>query len=379
MERVLFTARPDWQNKVEQWGLTFHSESGLPYWDEAIYYQFTAIEIDALENATNELERLCNEAVQHIIDADRFAEFGITQPISELIKWAWEAEPPSLFGRFDLAYDGSGPPKMLEYNADTPTSLLEAAVIQWKWLQECFPDSDQFNSIWEHLVAQWKWLSDNRKLRGSLIHFAHTDTAEEEMTVVMLRDTAQEAGLVTDQLLMERIGWDNYKGYFTDLQDRRIWSIFKLYPWEWLVKESFSANLIKTYRDTQWIEPIWKMLLSNKALLPILWEMFPGHENLLPAYLDSPRELADFVKKPLLGREGANVTISAHGQTVETDGPFADGGFVYQALAPVTTFDGKTPIIGSWIVGGEACGMGIRESDGLITDNLSRFVPHRFL
>jgi glutathionylspermidine synthase len=36
-----------------------------------------------------------------------------------------------LYGRFDLAYRGDGPPKLLEYNADTPTALFEAAVVQW--------------------------------------------------------------------------------------------------------------------------------------------------------------------------------------------------------------------------------------------------------
>ena len=49
-------------------------------------------------------------------------------------------------------YDGKAPPRLLEYNADTPTALLEASVAQWFWLQDCFPTADQFNSIHERLI-----------------------------------------------------------------------------------------------------------------------------------------------------------------------------------------------------------------------------------
>ena len=283
MERISIKPRANWQSKVEQWGLIFHSDDGEPYWNESAYYRFSAAEVDRLEKATNELERLCNEAVQFVIDNNRFAQFGIPPDAANWIRYAWEAEPPSLYGRFDLIYDGSAAPKMLEYNADTPTSLLEAAVIQWKWLEEVFPDSDQFNSVWEGLVGQWKWLKENRKIRGTTVHFAHADTTEDQMTVALLRDTAHEAGLTTEQLLMSDIGWDNDRHFFVDLQNTRMMTTFKLYPWEWLVREEFGKNLLNTYRDTQWIEPIWKMVLSNKAILALLWEMFPEHENLLPA------------------------------------------------------------------------------------------------
>lgn len=379
MERISIAPRPDWKAKVEQWGLIFHTEDDVPYWNESAYYSFTVAEIDLIERSTNELERLCNEAIQHVIDKNRFSELGISDEAASLIRWAWEAEPPSLYGRFDLMYDGMNPPKMLEYNADTPTALLEAAVVQWKWLEERFPEADQFNSVWEGLVGQWKWLKDERKIKGLKVHFAHADTTEDQMTVALLRDTAHEAGLETEQLLMGEIGWHNDKEFFVDLADQRMWTIFKLYPYEWLVKEEFGQNMIKTYRTTQWIEPIWKMVVSNKAILAILWELFPGHPNLLPAYLDGPREMTDYVKKALLGREGANVTVVKNGvESFESPGQYGDEGFIYQAMAPVKTFGGITPVIGSWIVGGEARGIGIRESTTPVTDNFSQFVPHLF-
>ena len=131
MQRISITPRDDWQQKVESAGLTFHTlENGRPYWDESAAYEFTAAEIDTLEAAGNTLQEMCLAAAQHVIDEKRYAELDIPAEAIPAIEWAWENEPPALYGRFDVTYNGTAPPKLLEYNADTPTSLLEAAVIQ---------------------------------------------------------------------------------------------------------------------------------------------------------------------------------------------------------------------------------------------------------
>jgi glutathionylspermidine synthase len=83
------------------------------------------------------------------------------------------------------------------------------------------------------------------------------------------------------------------------------------------------------------------------------------------------------VKKPKMAREGANITYVGDSR-IETGGDYGEEGFVYQALAPVPVFDGAHAVIGSWVVDGVSSGIGIRESDSPITDNLSRFVPHLF-
>ncbi len=377
MRRVQITARPDWQQKVEQAGLVFHTEDEKRYWNEEAYYEFTATEIAELEKATNECNKMCLAAVEHIIDKKLYATFNLNPLIVKAIEWSWEEEPPTLYGRFDFIYDGFHPPKMLEFNADTPTALLEAAVIQWKWLEELYPEKDQFNSIWEGLVGHWKWLKDNRKILGSQIHFAHGELWEDELTVAVLRDTAHEVGLATQSILMQDIGWDSGRSWFVDLQGTRMWTIFKLYPWEWMVNEQFGVNALSTLKDCQWIEPVWKMLLSNKAILPILYELFPSSPYILKAYMNDPRGMTRYAKKALLGREGSNVEI--FGTTWEKrEGPYAESGYVYQDYAEIPDFDGNHPVIGSWIIGDTAHGIGIRETDGIITDNLARFVPHLF-
>lgn len=405
MQRNPSNPRPNWERIVEKQGLLFHTaertvyEDGafdsyrtvgtaksvtekITYWNESAYYEFTMEEILSIERDTEELHRMCLAAAEHVIEKNRFAELGIPERAIPLIRQTWEDEPPSLYGRFDLAYDGLHPPKMLEYNADTPTSLLEAAVIQWNWLQDVFPKEDQFNSIHEKLIAKWKDIKAHVK---GPVHFGYLEDIEDEMTIGYLRDTAEQAGIKTKAIPMAQIGYVARPKHFgdafgfVDADDRHIANIFKLYPWEWMAHEEFFKHLIDEGNayQTFWIEPIWKMILSNKGLLPILWELFPGHKNLLPAYFDGPRQMTSYVKKPKMSREGANVQIVDEGRVLESQGgDYGEEGFVYQEYWPLPGFDGNRPVLGSWMIDQEPAGMGIRESDGIITGNTSRFVPH---
>ena len=135
MLRRIISPRPDWKARLESQGLNFHThDDGRPYWREDACYVFSGREIDVLEKATVELQRLCLKAVEHVLEKGRFREYGIPPSLIPLIRESWERDEVSIYGRFDLAYDGSGFPKLLEYNADTPTSLVEAAIAQWYWL-----------------------------------------------------------------------------------------------------------------------------------------------------------------------------------------------------------------------------------------------------
>ena len=375
MRRVLTVPRADWQKRVEGLGLAWHSNQ-KPYWNECAYYEFSAKEVDVIQSATNELESMALEAVRHVIEHKLYWRMGIPDSAIELIERSWEAEPPSLYGRFDLAYDGTHPPKLLEYNADTPTSLLEAAVVQWYWLRDVFPGRDQFNSIHEKLIARWKALAPC--LPGGHVDFCSLDDLEDGMTVTYLQDTAQQAGLTASAFPIDEIGWNGSR--FVGPADRPLGAVFKLYPWEWMVREEFGKYLGNA--ATVWVEPPWKMVLSNKGILPVLWRMYPRHPNLLEASFDGPGLMMSWVRKPLLGREGSNILLHRPGEDVETGGDYGAEGFVFQDLAPLKSFDGMYPTIGSWVIGHEegdaAAGMGIRESETPITTNQSQFVPHVF-
>lgn len=375
MKRHNINVRDDWQKKVESQGLLFHTASQAKYWDESAYYEFSSEQIDELESATNELHQMSLEAVDEVISNERYAELKIPESAIPLIEYSWNNETAAIYGRMDLSYDGKSPPKLLEYNADTPTSLLEAAVIQWYWLEERFPGTDQFNSIHERLVDKWKELK--HYLFSLTVHFSYMDELEDYMNVSYLRDTANQAGVLTKEIDINDIGWatDNR---FVDLENETMSNIFKLYPWEWLLKDSFSKHIESSIKKTLWIEPPWKMILSNKGILPILWELNEGHPNLLAAYYE-PSKLPWHAKKPFYSREGANVSIKTElEEIVSTEGVYGEEGYVYQDLALLPKFDENYPVIGSWVIDGQSAGIGIRESKSLITDNLSRFVPHLF-
>ena len=386
MERRLLAPRAGWQAQMEEVGFRFHSIDGT-YWDESRCYAFTTAEVDAIEAATAELHQMALNAAQYVVATDRFDDFAIPPAWRARVKRSWQSQLDgaasefSLFGRMDLAYDGSGPAKLLEYNADTPTACLEASVAQWHWLEAMRPQFgsaiDQFNSIHEKLVERWAaYRAACRLEKGATLHFAAVEDSEEDWgNVDYLRDCATQAGWRTVPIAVERIGLRGTA--FVGEDDEPIERLFKLYPWEWLAREDFSEALLVS--PMMLIEPAWKMLLSNKALLVLLWELYPDHPNLLPAYFDEKSVGARYVRKPKLAREGANVLLVDGATRIETGGEYGQDGFVYQALAPVARFGDDTAVLGSWIVGDQPAGLGLREDSSPITRNTSRFVPHFFV
>lgn len=366
MRRERLLPRPDARARAAALGFAFAEIAGEPYWDETACWRFTAGEVDTLDDATAELQRLCLHAVEHAVRHARRELLGIPQQVWPLVVRSWERQEPSLYGRMDLRWDGTGPPKLLEYNADTPTALYEAAVVQWEWLTCLFPQADQFNSIHEALISAWLGIA----LPGG-IHFAcQRDSDEDRVTIEYLRDTAVQAGLAAPFLYIDEIGWNGSR--FVDLAERPIAACFKLYPWEFLLRDHFGAYVAGA--PTRWIEPAWRMLLSGKGLLALLWELFPGHPNLLPAFREAGRTGGPEIAKPLWGREGANITAPG----IATPGPYGAEGFVHQAWAELPCVDGRYPVLGSWLVAGKPCGLGIREDATPVTTDASRFVPHLF-
>ena len=385
MQRIACSERDDWRETSEACGFDFHTIDGERYWDERAYYAFSLDEIEQkIEAPTGEIDAMCLDLVGRAIrNEDYLKRLKIPETFWPLIAESWERDERSLYGRLDLSFDGSGPAKLLEYNADTPTSLFESAVFQWTWLEQAMerriiPNAaDQYNSIHERLIATWNELG-----RGRHLHLTGTTGSEEDLgTLTYLEDTAIQAGLTTTIIDIEDIGWRD-EGGFVDLTGRDIELVFKLYPYEWMFRDAFGVRLKDA--PTRWIEPPWKAVLSNKGILPLLWEMFPGHPNLLPAYFeDDPRacELgASYVRKPLYSREGANVELVSNGVPfAEQQGPYGAEGFVRQALAPLQSFSQQFAILGSWLVGHTPCGLSIREDSSPITGNNSRFLPHAIL
>ncbi len=404
MQKITLPERPNWRAEAEELGFSFADMHGEPYWDESSAYQFSLAQIeDDIEDPSTELHAMCREAVPIILaDEALMSKMGIPAEHWDLVAESWQREDPEIYGRFDLAYDGTGPAKMLEYNADTPTSLYESASFQWSWLEGqqalgVLQDSDdQFNGIHEAMVERFRALF----AEGTDLHFAAIGgNPEDYATVECMGWAAREAGLGAHYTDLEKVGI-SADGQFLDAEDRVIGTLFKLYPWEDLLLDDYAQHL-KT-AGCLMLEPAWKSLLSNKGLLPVLWQMFPDHPNLLPAFFeaDVAEALAGtgaassdvarafskahqglakgYVTKPIFSREGASVSIIEGGTLSEEAGntDYADQPRIVQAYAKLPVFDGFRPIIGSWIIGAECAGIGIREDRSRITQDLSRFKPH---
>lgn len=374
MRRETRIPRADWAQRCEAVGLTFHTIDGERYWDERAAYVFTLAQVERIEAVVEDLHARCLDLVDWIVRGGHYQHYGLPTAAIELIEASWQRRDPSLYGRFDLSWDGgSGEPKLLEYNADTPTGLVEASVAQWFWLEDVRPRADQFNSLHERLVARWQAIVP----RASRVHFAaHADHEEDGATVRYLMDTAQQAGLSVRGLAVEDIGFDRRRGDFVDDGGAGIDWLFKLYPWEWMWQDEFACHLPAS--RVRFLEPPWKLLLSCKAMLPLLWQRNPGHPNLLPAaFADTlGRPVA---RKPRYSREGANIELlDAAGALAQSVGPYGADHAIWQALAPLPCFDQRYPVIGAWVIGDAAAGIGIREDATAITRNSSCFVPHYF-
>jgi glutathionylspermidine synthase len=382
MQRVTIQQRDNFKARVEELGFDFHTIDGYPYWDETAYYAFSLKEIeDGIEGPSEDLAALCLELVDRACGSEEILEtLAIPEHAWDLIQESWRKHEPTLYGRFDFAYDGNGPAKLLEYNADTPTSLYEAAVFQWVWLEDCMAQkklaagADQYNSLHEKLIARLKGLGHNK-----LLHLSCLDgLIEDNGTIAYIADCALQAGHRTSMMTIDQIGL-GAGDVFVDTKERPIEWMFKLYPWEWMFEDEFGKS--PAMHKTRWLEPPWKAILSNKAMLVHLWQMEPGHPNLLPAYFEhDPAKAAlgtSFAKKPIYSREGANILL-VDGASVagRSDGEYGEEGYIRQALVKLPEFDGKYPVIGSWIVGEDACGMGVREDTKLITTDDSRYLPH---
>lgn len=382
MQRIRTEERANWRDVAEELGFRFHTPQGEPYWREDAYYSFTLKEVeDDLEDPAAELEEMCFAIVDKACRDEAVMErLKIPARFWDYIQQSWRGQAKNLYGRMDFSYRGDGPAKLLEYNADTPTALYEAAVFQWRWLEDLqaagrLPENaDQFNSTHEILIEAFGAFG----IEGPLHLACEPDSEEDLGTIEYLGDCAEQAGLEVFLLPLDAIGLTDLGG-FVDGSDRPITTLFKLYPWEWMFEDDFAAHLQRSGLCI--IEPPWKAVLSNKGLLPLLWEMAPGHPNLLPAFFEDAVDAdvlgPDFVKKPLFSREGANIEIVEGGAVSEAaSGPYGAEGRVVQALAPLPDMDGMHPVLGVWLVASRPSGLGIREDVGRITTDDSRFTPH---
>jgi glutathionylspermidine synthase len=361
MQRISSPPRAGWQDILREQALVY-AEADVPqalgHWDESACYELDLAEVLRLEAVTEELHELCFTAVRHVVMNARYVDFGIPDWAVPALRRSLASGAPSLYSAMDLWYDGTSPAKLLEYHGEVPPALVETAICQWYWQEQVRPDEDQWNQLHERLVAGWQAVA--YQLAAKTVHcgWSELDTVgTDRLAVGYLAETARQAGLSVHPLPMGAIGWDGSR--FVDEAGEPITTCFKRYPWSWMLREPYGQLALADTTRTNWLEPAWKVLLTSPALYAVLWELNPGHPNLLAAYLDGPREIAEFETLPLTGADG----------------------YCYRQSAPLPEFAGQRVAATTWLVTdeggrGRAAGVGFRESTGATMTGYARFVPH---
>ena len=375
------------QDYLEQMGFSWHTDKdGSAYIaDELVCV--SANEANAYYKAANELYDMFVAAAQNVIDKNRFSELGIPFSLIDAIKMSWENEVHwHLYGRFDLAGGLDNKPiKLIEFNADTPTSLFEAAILQWAVLkQNDMNEQEQFNSIYESLRDNFKRLITLEEsvegfeeyYKGWKILFSSLANDEDALTTRLLEHIAREAGFETGFSYIDEVEFSN-EGVFKDGVNYEY--LFKLIPWENIaIEEGELAMLLTQIMKNQKaiiLNPAYTLLFQSKGILKVLWELYPNHPLLLETS-EAPLPNKKCVKKPLFGREGANISIiEPDGSTsFETAGDYGSEKFIYQEFSEFNSHQNELYQAGVFFAY-EGCGLGFRKG-GLVLDNCAKFVGH---
>lgn len=375
---------------LDEIGLKWHTdENNSDYISDEIVV-LSSNEVEAYYEATNELYDMYTEAAQYIIDNELFHEVGIPFNLVELVKDSWENDVHwHLYGRFDLAGGLDGKPiKLIEFNADTPTMLFETAVIQWALVKSNGLEEEyQFNDISEAIKENFKRLvtldeeteSFDELYEGWKILFSSIlGSIEDENTTKLLQNLAYEAGFQTDFAFVEDVNFSDEDGVFYNNENFEYW--FKLIPWESIaVEEGELALILKNIIKNQKaiiLNPAYTLLFQSKGILKILWDLFPNHPLLLESSF-SPIKDKKQVKKPFLGREGANVSIIEKDGAVSSfvDGDYDDQRYLFQEFVEFNKDEKGNYYQAGVFFAFEACGLGYRKG-GAILDNTSKFAGH---
>jgi len=382
LRRVALPRDDAFPHRAEALGFGFHSPDGREYWARDACYVLRAAVAERMALAARELEQMIEAAADAVVQRGDYQGFGFSPRLMALVEASHRAAEPSLYGRFDFRLAADGGLKLYEFNAETPAALLEAAVVQLAWFEQATglpAGAEQWNAIDDALVARWPAMG----LPHQVYFAAERDREDEIAQVAYLMATARAAGHAASFLPVDDISWHAQDGLVTP-EGARLEACFKLYPWDWLDAEE--GGWLLPRGGTRWIEPARRMLHANKAILAELWRMFPGHPLLLPASLDRSAIDGAAIGKPALGLEGHGMTIEdAASADASTEMPeeLPPSPTIWQQWAPLPAHDAggvpAYPVMGVWSVGGEPCGLGIREGDGLVTTLEDRFVPHILL
>jgi glutathionylspermidine synthase len=374
---------------LEELGFVWHTDDDKTAYISDELVVISEEEAEAYYEAGNELYEMFIEAGDYIVENNLFHEVGIPFNLVEIVKESWENDVHwHLYSRFDLAGGIDGKPiKLLEFNADTPTAIFETAIVQWAILkQNDLEESHQFNSLYESLIENFQRLVtldesveefDELYEGWKFLFTSIKNNAEEEQTVRLLQHIANEAGYDTEFAYIDDIEFSE-DGIVYEDESYDLW--FKLIPWEDIaLEESDLALILKDIIQNQKaiiFNPAYTLMFQSKAILKILWDLYPNHPLLLETSFE-PLVGKKQVQKPIFGREGGSVSILDSDGTslAKAEGDYDSHTMIYQEYTQLPTDTNGTSYQAGLFYAYEACALGFRKG-GLILDNMSKFVGH---
>ncbi|MFB0912794.1 MAG: glutathionylspermidine synthase family protein, partial [Glaciecola sp.] len=324
------------------------------------YYDISQTAEKLLETATDELHGMFMHATDYVLQHPEMLEgFGFPDAILPRIRQSWDNRLNQLItSRFDFALSENGL-KVYEYNCDSASCYMEVGKIQGKWAKHLNikRGHDAGKNLFTDLVTAWK----KSDVKGK-VHVLQDNDPEEDYHALFMQEAIQAAGLECERVIgLESLTW-NDDGVIVDATGAPLKWIWKTWAWETALEQlrqemvdssdkSFINNPtvsaghtpkladVLLRKEIMVYEPMWTLIPSNKAILPILWALFPNHPWLLETSLELSEELKQkgFVSKPIVGRCGANIQlIDENNQTLaEKGGNFGERDCVYQQLWPL--------------------------------------------
>ncbi len=333
---------------------------------------------DALLEAATTLYQMMVEAVPDDLPDDFLRKMGLPERLWRGVRHSWNDDRYwHLYGRFDFAQTADGI-KLLEFNADTATSIPETAVVQWASLAAAGKNnSQQANGLYEALVEQFRtWLGLNPELEPALLLVYLGGSKEDYTNCQVLAEAAREAGFEThvcpvDEMEVSTLGAE--RGIWAQIgaeQWRRFPFLFKLVPWELFaqLEPDLCADVIDLQfsRTVVIANPLYSLIFQSKGFMAWLWQQFPYHPLLLRTEFQSFSGKS--VEKPFFGREGQNITVRQNTDISSTTGEYRNQPHIYQAWADLPRDANGYLYQAGVFWAGEGCAIGFRRERGIITN-----------
>nr|AEQ30090.1 trypanothione synthetase [Leishmania donovani] len=349
-----------------------------------------------------QLHAIFMEATAQVIESDeKLRLFAIPEEFWPRIRHSWKYQQTYISGRFDFAFNNeTGEVKCFEYNADSASTLLECGLIQQKWAESVGLDKQGTRGSGFAVERNLKMAWANSGATGR-VHFCVDEEKEEQYTALYCMQAAEAAGLEGKLcILFYEFHFDD-NGHVVDSDGVRVRNVWKTWMWESAITDYYAAReergenwklspkdkvrlcdlLLGDDWEILYFEPMWKVIPSNKAILPMIYHNHPEHPAILKAEYELTDELRKhgYAKKPIGGRVGSNVTITSGGGEVhaESGGNYGKRNMIYQQLFELKKQDDYYAIIGGWMIGDAFSGTGIREDKSVITGVDSPFAAIR--